>query len=38
MAQIGTKLKRSEGAVKLLIHRARLALKNCLERKLKKHV
>lgn len=38
MAQIGVKLKRSEGAVKLLIHRARLALKNCLERKLKKHV
>jgi len=37
MAQIGTKLRRSEGAVKLLIHRARLALKNCLERKLMKH-
>lgn len=37
MAQIGMKLRRSEGAVKLLIHRARLALKNCLERKLAKH-
>ena len=37
MAQIGMKLRRSEGAVKLLIHRARLALKNCLERKLMKH-
>jgi DNA-directed RNA polymerase specialized sigma24 family protein len=28
-------LKRSEGAVKLLVHRARAALRNCLDRKLK---
>lgn len=37
MAEIGTRLRRSEGAVKLLVHRARAALRNCLERKLKKH-
>jgi len=36
MAEIGTRLHRSEGAVKLLVHRARAALRNCLERKLKK--
>jgi RNA polymerase sigma-70 factor (ECF subfamily) len=35
MAQIGLVLKRSEGAVKLLVHRARAALRNCLDRKLK---
>jgi RNA polymerase sigma-70 factor (ECF subfamily) len=34
MAQIGERLKRSEGAVKLLVHRARAALRNCLQRKL----
>jgi RNA polymerase sigma-70 factor (ECF subfamily) len=34
MEEIGRRLKRSEGAVKLLVHRARLALRNCLERKL----
>ena len=34
MAQIGVLLKRSEGAVKLLVHRARAALRNCLDRKL----
>jgi RNA polymerase sigma-70 factor, ECF subfamily len=32
--EIGRRLKRSEGAVKLLVHRARQALRNCLERKL----
>ncbi len=36
MARIGVLLKRSEGAVKLLIHRSRLALRNCLEHKLRK--
>ncbi len=36
MAEIGTRLKRSEGAVKLLVHRARAALRQCLDRKLKK--
>jgi RNA polymerase sigma-70 factor (ECF subfamily) len=35
MAEIGVKLKRSEGAVKLLVHRARAALRNCLDGKLK---
>jgi RNA polymerase sigma-70 factor (ECF subfamily) len=35
MAQIGERLKRSEGAVKLLVHRARAALRHCLETKLK---
>lgn len=34
-AEIGTRLKRSEGAVKLLVHRARQALKHCLDRKLR---
>jgi RNA polymerase sigma-70 factor (ECF subfamily) len=36
-AQVGERLKRSEGAVKLLVHRARQALKYCLDRKLKPH-
>lgn len=35
MAEIGVKLRRSEGAVKLLVHRARAALRNCLDGKLK---
>ncbi|MBA4030338.1 MAG: hypothetical protein C0478_05520 [Planctomyces sp.] len=35
LCDIGTTLRRSEGAIKLLVHRARLALKSCLERKLK---
>ncbi len=35
LSSIGEKLKRSEGAVKLLVFRARQALKNCLDRKLK---
>ena len=35
MVQIGERLKRSEGAVKLLVHRARAALRHCLETKLK---
>ncbi len=34
MAAIGGKLRRSEGAVKVLVHRARLALKHCLDGKL----
>lgn len=34
LAEIGEKLHRSEGAIKLLVHRARQALKNCLDRKL----
>jgi len=34
MEEIGRRLRRSEGAVKLLVHRARAALRNCLERKL----
>lgn len=33
-AEIGRRLKRSEGAIKLLMHRARLALRECLERRL----
>ena len=33
LADIGEKLKRSEGAVKLLMFRARQALKNCLDGK-----
>ena len=33
MAEIGARLKRSEGAVKLLVHRARAALRHCLDRK-----
>ncbi|ODA34842.1 MULTISPECIES: RNA polymerase sigma factor [Planctopirus] len=36
LCDIGHVLRRSEGAIKLLVHRARLALKSCLERKLKK--
>ena len=36
MVQIAERLKRSEGAVKLLVHRARAALRHCLDRKLKK--
>jgi RNA polymerase sigma-70 factor (ECF subfamily) len=35
MAAIAERLKRSEGAVKLLVHRARAALKHCLDQKLK---
>jgi RNA polymerase sigma-70 factor, ECF subfamily len=35
MVQIGERLRRSEGAVKLLVHRARAALRHCLEHKLK---
>jgi RNA polymerase sigma-70 factor (ECF subfamily) len=34
-SQVGERLKRSEGAVKLLVHRARQALKHCLDRKMK---
>jgi len=34
MEEIGRRLKRSEGAVKLLVHRARQALRNCLQRRL----
>jgi RNA polymerase sigma-70 factor (ECF subfamily) len=33
LSEIGDKLKRSEGAVKLLMFRARQALKNCLDTK-----
>lgn len=33
LAEIGEKLRRSEGAAKLLMFRARQALKNCLDRK-----
>ncbi len=33
LADIGKQLHRSEGAVKLLLHRARQALKDCLERR-----
>lgn len=35
LAKIGEKLRRSEGAVKLLVFRARQALKSCLDRRLK---
>lgn len=35
LCEIGVTLKRSEGAIKLLVHRARLALKTCLERKVR---
>jgi RNA polymerase sigma-70 factor (ECF subfamily) len=35
LAAIGQKLHRSEGAVKLLMFRARQALKHCLDVKLK---
>jgi RNA polymerase sigma-70 factor (ECF subfamily) len=34
MAEIADLLRRSEGAVRLLVHRARLALKQCLESRL----
>jgi len=34
MATVAEKLRRSEGAVKILVHRARLALKHCLDMKL----
>ncbi|UUO05430.1 sigma-70 family RNA polymerase sigma factor [Blastopirellula sp. J2-11] len=34
MSAIGAKLRRSEGAVKLLVFRARQALKNCITRKI----
>lgn len=37
LAEIGDKLKRSEGAVKLLMFRARQALKHCLDGKLQKN-
>ena len=36
LAEIGDKLHRSEGAVKLLMFRARQALKGCLDRKMGK--
>ena len=36
MAAIAERLKRSEGAIKLLVHRARAALKHCLDQRLKK--
>jgi RNA polymerase sigma-70 factor (ECF subfamily) len=36
LAEIGEKLHRSEGAAKLLMFRARQALKNCLDRKFRK--
>lgn len=35
LAEIGRQLHRSEGAVKLLLHRARQALRDCLERRKK---
>ncbi|QDU27933.1 ECF RNA polymerase sigma factor SigW [Anatilimnocola aggregata] len=35
MAEIANTLRRSEGAVRLLVHRARLALKQCLDNRLK---
>jgi RNA polymerase sigma-70 factor (ECF subfamily) len=35
LAEIATRLRRSEGAVKLLMHRARQALRGCLDRRLK---
>ena len=35
LAEIGRQLHRSEGAVKLLLHRARQALRDCLERRRK---
>jgi RNA polymerase sigma-70 factor (ECF subfamily) len=34
LAEIGEQLRRSEGAVKLLMFRARQALKNCLDSKI----
>ena len=35
LAEIGEQLKRSEGAVKLLVFRARQALKRCLDQKIR---
>ena len=35
LVEIGTHLRRSEGAVKLLMHRARQALRDCLHGKLR---
>lgn len=35
LSEIGEKLRRSEGAVKLLMFRARQALRNCLEKKVR---
>lgn len=35
LAEIAQHLRRSEGAVKLLMHRSRQALKNCLDRRLR---
>lgn len=35
LAEVAEHLHRSEGAVKLLMHRARQALRNCLDRRLK---
>ena len=35
LSEIGSRLRRSEGAAKLLMFRARQALKNCLDRKFK---
>lgn len=35
-SEIGTSLRRSEGAVKLLVHRARLALRQCLQQRIKR--
>jgi RNA polymerase sigma-70 factor (ECF subfamily) len=35
LAEIGAQLKRSEGAVKLLVFRARQALKRCLDKKIR---
>lgn len=37
LAEIGARLRRSEGAAKLLMFRARQALKNCLERRREPH-
>ena len=37
LSDIGEKLKRSEGAIKILMFRARQALKGCLDSKLKAH-
>ncbi len=37
LQEIGQRLKRSEGAVKLLMHRARQALRNCLDPDSKRH-
>lgn len=36
LAEIGRQLHRSEGAIKLLLHRARQALRDCLERRKRK--